>query len=185
MSDFRFLGGRLSVNFTATLGLRWREPGVERLATPTDLARWFVEAGVTDRHTATGPEDLSDAHHLREAIYRLARTRLGHGHPDDADLALVNLWAARRPAPISLRPTPDGLAARLDEPTPPGLLALIGRDAVDLLGGPEAARLRECAGPECSLLYIDTSRAGNRRWCSMDSCGSRDKMTRYRRRTTG
>ena len=45
-------------------------------------------------------------------------------------------------------------------------------------------RIKRCVHPECVLWYLDTSRSGTRRWCSMSMCGNRAKATRhYQRRT--
>jgi predicted RNA-binding Zn ribbon-like protein len=38
-------------------------------------------------------------------------------------------------------------------------------------------RLGEC--PSCGWLFLDTSKNRRRRWCSMATCGSRDKARRY------
>jgi predicted RNA-binding Zn ribbon-like protein len=71
------------------------------------------------------------------------------------------------------------------EHTVQAALALIAREAVELLTGPDRGLIRECAAaPDCSLLYLDRSRARRRRWCQMEICGSRAKMTSYRRRRT-
>ncbi|MGA3058695.1 MAG: CGNR zinc finger domain-containing protein [Candidatus Limnocylindrales bacterium] len=43
-------------------------------------------------------------------------------------------------------------------------------------------RLRHCANPSCGWLFIDESKNHSRVWCEMATCGSRAKMTRYRRR---
>jgi predicted RNA-binding Zn ribbon-like protein len=51
---------------------------------------------------------------------------------------------------------------------------------VDVIGGPDGERLRECDNPRCALLFVDTSRGRARRWCSMRRCGAQDKMARYR-----
>ncbi|WP_345718596.1 CGNR zinc finger domain-containing protein [Kineosporia mesophila] len=32
--------------------------------------------------------------------------------------------------------------------------------------------IRNCANDRCTRLYVDTSRAGNRRWCGMAECGN-------------
>ncbi|MFC0029600.1 CGNR zinc finger domain-containing protein [Micromonospora chaiyaphumensis] len=177
---FRFVGGRVSVDFTATRGLRWRDRGVERIPAPADLARWFVEAGLTDLTVPVSASALRNARELREALYRLMRGRV-RGEPLDGEsIDLVNRWAAK--APPATRLTADGSATRLVAPTADGLLALVARDGVDLLGASRANRLRECSSDTCTLLYLDTSRAGSRRWCAMEACGSRDKMARYRRR---
>lgn len=43
-------------------------------------------------------------------------------------------------------------------------------------------RLRHCANPSCGWLFIDELKNHSRVWCDMGTCGSRAKMTRYRRR---
>jgi predicted RNA-binding Zn ribbon-like protein len=53
-------------------------------------------------------------------------------------------------------------------------------DAIDLFTGPLRQRVRTCAAEDCELLFVDASRPGRRRWCSMARCGSRAKMRRYR-----
>lgn len=180
---FRFVAGRPSVDFTGTLGKRRCDPAVERIPTAADLARWFVESGLTTMPVDVSPAALRHAYQLREALYRLMRVPVFGEPPAAADLALANRWAARTPPAVGLRTDRRRLTAHLIEPTATGLLALLARDGVEILGGPLGGRLRECAGETCTLLYLDTSRAGSRRWCSMEICGSRVKMARYRRRT--
>jgi predicted RNA-binding Zn ribbon-like protein len=43
-------------------------------------------------------------------------------------------------------------------------------------------RLRHCANPACRWLFVDESKNHSRVWCEMATCGSRAKMTPYRRR---
>ncbi len=105
---------------------------------------------------------------------------MGRNRPDPEDVAVVNTWAAKPPPSPELRLTANQLRAHPAQITTTTLLAQLAHDAVDIIGGTDGQRLRECASPECSLLFVDTSRAGNRRWCSMNACGSRDKMARYR-----
>jgi predicted RNA-binding Zn ribbon-like protein len=84
-----------------------------------------------------------------------------------------------------LAPTLDERLARrwtAERPVMAGL-ALIAREAAELLSGADRARIRECAAaPACSRLYVDRSRAYRRRWCQMEWCGSQAKMDAYRRR---
>lgn len=49
-----------------------------------------------------------------------------------------------------------------------------------LRGGPE--RVRACAHPDCILYFLDTSKSGGRRWCSMATCGNRAKAQRHHAR---
>jgi predicted RNA-binding Zn ribbon-like protein len=44
-------------------------------------------------------------------------------------------------------------------------------------------RLRICHGPNCSWLFVDSSKAGRRRWCDMAVCGNAAKTRRFRGRS--
>ena len=44
------------------------------------------------------------------------------------------------------------------------------------------ARVRNCANPDCPFWFLDTTRSGTRRWCSMNVCGNRLKARRHYRR---
>jgi predicted RNA-binding Zn ribbon-like protein len=46
-------------------------------------------------------------------------------------------------------------------------------------------RVRACAGKGCSLFFLDTSRAGRRRWCAMAACGNKEKVGAFRQRRQG
>ncbi len=181
---FRWRGGRLSVNFTATVGERWRGC-FERLRQPADLARWFSEAGLTEDAVAISAVRLTQARQLREALYRLFTAVRTAGSPEATDVAVVNRWATRPVAGAALR-LDRGRLARSPAPVDAcGLLGMVARDGVDLVTGPLAGRIRECARDDCALLFVDESRAGARRWCAMGACGARSKMSTYRRRSEG
>jgi predicted RNA-binding Zn ribbon-like protein len=180
--EFRLGLGHPVLELLATLAGR-RGESLDRLATPEDLSRWLEVAGVASG-ARCDRELLAQARDLREALYRLVTAAREHTPPDAAGLALINGWARQEaPSPqldVSLRVThvgPDPCRAAL------GRLA---RAAIELVTGDELARIRNCANPGCSLLFIDHSRPGRRRWCSMERCGNRDKTARYRqRRRTG
>ena len=64
------------------------------------------------------------------------------------------------------------------------LLALIARDAVDLLAGNDRTFLRECAGPACDGIYVDRSKGFRRQWCSSKTCGNQARVDRFREKAT-
>ncbi len=173
---FHWKSGRLCLDFVATVGERWRRC-FERLRTPEDLERWAAEAGFFGTPLAASTFDLEAARELREAVNRLARPGLAQWR---GDRRLLNTWAAR-PAPAP-QLTPQGklvwTALRPIEATISG----VGRDAVELLSGPLAGRIRECAAEDCALLFVDASRPGRRRWCASEACGNRERTKAYRRR---
>jgi predicted RNA-binding Zn ribbon-like protein len=176
---FRFVAGHRALDLLATLGNRHRS-AVERLREPADLDRWLTAAELPTGAEADH-EDLHDARQLRETLNRLVRATLSDQAPKKADLRELNRWA-RLPA---LTPQLDSKLQRRWTAEHPvrAALALIAREATELLTSPDQTLIRECAAaPNCSLLYLDRSRAGRRRWCEMKRCGSRAKMTNYRDR---
>ncbi|MED4129450.1 CGNR zinc finger domain-containing protein [Shouchella miscanthi] len=40
-------------------------------------------------------------------------------------------------------------------------------------------RIRNCEHHDCQLYFIDTSKSGKRRWCSMELCGNRQKAAEF------
>ena len=66
------------------------------------------------------------------------------------------------------------------------LLAPVLWSTGDLLAGNQLARVRECANSNCLWVFIDESKNGTRRWCSMSACGNRAKAHRhYTRKKAG
>jgi predicted RNA-binding Zn ribbon-like protein len=173
---FHWKSGRLCLDFVATVGERWRR-SFERLRTPDDLARWIVESGLLDERPRISQGHLDAARVLREAIDRLARPGLD---PLAGDLDELNRWAAK--PPLAPRLTAERELRWGAERPADAVLATIARDAVDLLSGPLAGRVRECGAPDCALLFVDSSRPGRRRWCSGEACGNRARTKAYRRR---
>ena len=55
--------------------------------------------------------------------------------------------------------------------------------AVELLTHGPADRIKSCGA--CRFLFIDQSKNGSRRWCSMDDCGKAAKIARYLQRRSG
>jgi predicted RNA-binding Zn ribbon-like protein len=164
------------------LSRRPDERADEHLRQPDDLARWLVATGMLTEAASVSPAQLARARALREAIRSLADAVIAGGPLDDQAIELVNRLA-RGPGLVPqltvhgvTRAPPAGGGA-ID-----ASLGSIAADAVELLGGRDRERLRECASPTCAFLFIDRSRAGRRRWCSMDTCGNRAKTRDYRLR---
>jgi predicted RNA-binding Zn ribbon-like protein len=176
MSDFRFGLGHLTLDFLATLGGRAGSQ-IERLAAPPDLSRWIAEAGIAAAPHAS-PDLLDNSRALREAIRRVLDCARQDGRPSESDLSLVNEWAR---SPVAAPQIGPGFARTSTGPDPvTAALARLARESVEFVTGPELARLRTCAG--CTLLFIDRSRPGTRRWCSMERCGNRNKTAHYRQK---
>jgi predicted RNA-binding Zn ribbon-like protein len=178
--DFRFTSGRLCLAFCGTVGERWRR-NFERLRSPSDLARWVVAAGLLWPEPAVTEPGLAHARVLREAIYRATRAGMADKPVTAGDREMINEWA--RQPDLAPQMAAHGMRASLGSAGPlAACLSSIARDAVDLLTGPDLDRVRECAAPDCALLFLDRSRPGKRRWCADRACGSRARSASYRRR---
>jgi predicted RNA-binding Zn ribbon-like protein len=176
---FRFVAGDRALDLLSTLGNRHTQP-VERLREPVDLDRWLDEAGLPVTRRAS-QSDLRSARRLRETVNRVTRATLTGASPAHDDLRELNEWALR--PPLAPQADPSLQPHWVAKSPVSAALALVAREAVELLTSPDRSLIRECAAsPDCSLLYLDRSRAGRRRWCEMQTCGSRAKMVSYRRR---
>ena len=176
---FRFRAGRLSLDLCSTLLWRHLTP-IEQLREPADLARWFAQAGVRPVPAELGMEELDGARALRESIYALAHDRIA-GRPLSSQNATTLNAIAAHPDPAPALAADGQLAWAADAPAA-AALSRVARDAIELLTGSSAARLRECAAPDCAFLFVDTSRPGRRRWCASDRCGNREHVREHRRR---
>jgi predicted RNA-binding Zn ribbon-like protein len=119
---------------------------------------------------------------LREALYRLLFALADGRAFDPADLAEFNRALADAPARFDVVATKDGFAWLVPRAFPPRvsvILAPVLWSAGDLLVGPRRARLRHCANERCLWLFVDESKGGRRRWCSMAACGNRAKAQRH------
>lgn len=186
-SKFRFPSKRISLDFLTTLGARGAAVHVEKLVTTPDLATWVVEAGIVDSvKGALQEQDIENARQLREAIYRAALARQQSTTPAKADIAIINGFAKDAPPTVVL--ANDGLTINRIVEKPSNVsaecLAAVARDAIEMLGSSQMERVHTCANLSCSALFLDLSRAGARRWCSMEKggCGNRAKTTASRQR---
>jgi predicted RNA-binding Zn ribbon-like protein len=176
VTEFRLGLGSLALDLVATVADR---PGAhrDRLQTPDDLDRWLVEAKLATAPTAS-TQDLTEARALREAVWSLVERSLADESPRPADRRLVNEWAAQHPEVPQLGAGwAPASGSRIDVGS---ALSAVARDAVDLLAGPDRTRIRRCG--RCTLHFVDRSRPGNRRWCSMELCGNRSKAEAFRDR---
>jgi len=175
---FRFRGGHAALDFAATLARRLKADPRELLAAPEDLARWLVAAGMAESPPKVSNADLVAARALREAVYALAEAQIHGRLPAGQDVATLNRLADG-PAAVPWLDDEGSAHWRGDAAA---LLALLAREAVLLLGGADRARIRQCEAGGCALLFLDMSRAGDRRWCSMQGCGNKAKVAEFRRR---
>lgn len=78
----------------------------------------------------------------------------------------------------------DGMELKtvITEEGPEKLAFPIIRDIADYLASEHVEKTKVCAGNDCGLHFVNLSRNGRRRWCSMSTCGNRAKVNAYLKR---
>lgn len=185
----------LGIVLTPRDGVRWRfDPGAlfleflltggpgdlavwDRLHQPDDLREWVGASRLALAGAGVGvdPAGVGSARELRDALWRATRAALAGSDASAADRSTIERAAAAPP----LVPTwGSGWRTPTDAAA---VLSTVARDAMVVLGR-AGDRLRECDADDCRLVFLDTSRPGGRRWCSMRRCGNRHKVREHRTR---
>jgi predicted RNA-binding Zn ribbon-like protein len=181
--SFRFDAGALCLDF-AHAGGQGDYAAFEILHEPADLAAWLAEPPLD--LTLTTPvtaRDLRAAKDLRHAIWETAHARADELALPAQAVAVINRAAAAPPLVPELDADANGTTTRWAPPVKTAqALSTIAREMIDLLAGPLADRIRECASDTCPLVFVDSSRPNARRWCAMERCGNRQKLQAHRAR---
>lgn len=157
---------------------------VDLLDRPAALDRWLrAEAARVAWHGRVCAEELAAIRDLRDALDPLLRASLSHQRGSAGAVRKLNR-ALALPAPEAHltwhadgpHQTSPGAGTRLT-----ALLRQFAMSALELLTGPDAGRVRQCAHPSCILLFL--ARNPRRRWCSSATCGNRARVSRHYRKS--
>lgn len=170
----RLVGGRLPLDFLNTAD--WTADGAverESLVTLDDVRAWM---GACDLPPLALPSSAAEVRAFRDALRPLF---LGPIRDEDGVRAVAAALAEGRAAPLVRAPT-----GRVAVSPAASLHHLLAASTVALLADPrEAGRVKLCPGRHCGWLFLDETRGGRRRWCSMATCGNREKARRSYGRT--
>jgi predicted RNA-binding Zn ribbon-like protein len=179
--SFWFDAGAVCLDFAHTGG-EGQYTKFETLHEPADLGDWLAQAPPAAVVTipVTG-RDLTAAKALRQAIWDAAHARAAQRPLPAAAVATINRAAAA--AALTPELAADGTTARWRRPVrTTQALSTLAQEMIELLTGPLSERIRECASDNCPLVFVDSSRPGTRRWCTMERCGNRHKLRALRTR---
>jgi predicted RNA-binding Zn ribbon-like protein len=192
VDGFLFVGNKLILDFLNTCPVLAEGP-TELLPDVPALGRWLIASGIVNsaktkrlvqgwRHSPKAALFLKDLiafrERLREAVLRME----GGSVPSDEFIQEVNRGLLQHPPATVLRKQEERIVREqlFDLERPTDLWKLIFDDAADLLSEPEFHRIRQCEA--CIVHFLDTSKKGSRRWCSMNICGNKLKVAAYQRR---
>jgi len=180
---FRFLGGALCLDFINTAGA-WTggNPVRDKFTGLGDLKRWGEAAQILPPNTRLSPKIFARAIILRRSLHAIFQAATEQRAPADRDLAILNreLAIARSRERIRYK---EGSFLFHSEESPEQVLWAVARSAAELLTSENVTRVRQCGGPECGWMFLDTSRNRSRQWCDMRICGNRVKARNFRQRS--
>jgi len=153
----------------------------EELDSAAALRRWLAAHGLVSEGASAVGADLRAALTLREAIRDLALANNGVD-VDAGEAAHALEWAARR-ARLVVRFGEDG-SVRF-EAGAAGIAGALGKLAAAVataMAEGSWSRFKACRSDTCRWAFVDESRNASRTWCSMQTCGNREKARHFRSR---
>ena len=189
---FEWCGGHPALDLVNTLDERRSDAPIETLATYRDLVQFVELAGLVSSSLAARL-----VKHDGRACARIAqRTRrmrerlhdvLAAAHPGrparrlDLDAISAAVHAAHAARRLVACPSPgmanhDWSRASAREIPMHACALVVERLLVD----EDRVNIRKCGAADCGVFFLDTSKSGRRQWCSMTSCGNRQKQRRWR-----
>lgn len=186
-AGFLFVGNHLALDFLNTRPVQDGDV-MELLPDFAALLRWFQTTGLLspremvgfERQWGEAPRARRTVEGIRGFREELRREVLeweqGHTVHRSAIDEINRLMTAY---PMSTRLKPNDLSAELffERQSPEDLFAPLAHAAAMLFANADRDRVRKC--DQCVLHFIDTSKKGTRRWCSMQLCGNRMKVAAY------
>ena len=189
-----FLGSHPAVDFLNT-SLAPRGTPIELIGDGRAFVDWLVEAGLLDRDTAStlvrrfGIKALDagaeEARGVREWTRRwLLRWRKAPRGDYRAEAVVLNKLLERAVVRRELVEGSGGLKVveRSRIEAADDLVGLVATQIASLITQEQPSLLKQCAGPECTLWFLDRTKAHRRLFCSAAVCGNRAKVSAFRKR---
>ena len=193
-AELPLVGGHVALDFINTAEQRGHPAAEDVLRAPADLRAWGRRLGLLATGASAGDKngdesgELARAVGARELLHALFVARINGAEPTRAQLAELSSLAAEAQAAARLEAAGYGRVEwRWAKSDLASVRHVAVTSAIELLRAEPTARLRQCPGDHCGWLFLDTSKRGNRRWCSMRECGqeAKDEQRRASRRARG
>jgi predicted RNA-binding Zn ribbon-like protein len=147
---------------------------------PSTISGWLTHSGLVDPAVRIGDADLAWVRKVYTALR--AKVLENDGQPrDEPAIEVLNHAARRTGLHLCFGCGEDSRIHTDGEGAEEAIGRVLGAAFLAELDG-TWVRLHGCDAPDCASIFYDRTRNHSARWCSMDSCGNRNKVRRYRAR---
>jgi predicted RNA-binding Zn ribbon-like protein len=190
-----FLGSHPAIDFLNTT-LCPRGERMELIGDGRSFVEWLAGAGLLDPAMvprllrrlggAALDQAAAEARRFREWVRAwIARwQRDPDGGDHGAELRRLNAILEKEAVHRELVATPGGcqIVERCRIDTADQLIGLVAVQVARLIASEDPSLVKTCAGPECTLWFLDRTKARRRLFCSAAACGNRAKVAAFRER---
>lgn len=187
IDSISLIGGTTALNFINTVHDYRSEVISDYFLEPVDLVGWARKVEILDSKEATEMEKFVTANTLigqkfysaslktRGLLYRIFQGFITGVPAADVHIEQFNKIKTGYFKHLKLVRSDTGYREEWDfeKNDLMKILAPVIYDAYELLLNAKPDRIKEC--PNCGWMFLDSSKNGKRRWCSMQSCGSNIK----------
>lgn len=193
ISSLRLDGGILCLDFVNTIDNRKKGIPHDYVKDFKDLLEWYGHTRALSPKIIHTLERLAKDYPqkagvvfekslaLRELLHRLFAASLAKKKPLAADSMQFNTYVGEAYANIEISWLAGAGTLQFNAPALEQVYWWPIKSAVELFTSSQLTEVKEC--PACGWLFLDKSRNGSRKWCSMSTCGDVNKVTRNYQRT--
>lgn len=185
MDSFLFVGEHSVMDFVNT-ELKPSGELIDLLKTKDDVKRWFRETSLISDTSEIVITDtyFSEIKEYRDFMKKSFFDYLKGKDSLDALTQRTNQILKENEVFLQVEKNEDGFnkTFEINKKNLNVLLTTIAIEVVKLLSLKYFKYLKRCSNHECVLLFIDTSKNHSRKWCSMETCGNRTKVSRFSKR---
>lgn len=179
--NFHFVGNNKAIDLVNTESATAN--GItDLLASAEALSDWFEEAGIAGGIQCS-EKDLQETRELRAAMRRIFDRLQESKSAAPGDLDLLNRRSNEMIRLLLAANNSFKISVQLNSST--NILAMLASQCCELLASNRLGSIRKCASTKCNFYFFDTSKNQQRQWCSMETCGNRQKMRKHYDRTRG
>jgi predicted RNA-binding Zn ribbon-like protein len=188
VAEMPFVAGNPALDFVNTAEERGHPNAGDALMTANDLCSWGQRYGLITRAVARDTAmtaEFKQAVEARELLYTLFYARTHQRPLARPDLTRLAQLASSAYAEATVDATSDGtIRWRWNQSRLATIRHVAVTSAIDILTTGPTTRLKQCPGDHCGWFFLDTTKRGNRRWCSMSECGQEAKNRGRRKAAT-